>query len=92
VGFYQSIAEGTVSQAGIGLCQFGLAVAGIPSYALFYYYYAPAMLGMKTGFPHYVIGNSTFGARGGNLMRMQRRNRAGIRFHRPTVSSSASRR
>jgi cytosine permease len=36
------------------------------SFAL--YYYAPAMLGMKTGFPLYVVGSSTFGTRGGYLM------------------------
>jgi cytosine permease len=36
------------------------------SFAL--YYYAPAMMGMKTGLPLYVVGSSTFGARGGYLM------------------------
>ena len=43
-----------------------LAVAGVLSYLL--YYYAPAMLGMKTGFPLYVVGSSTFGTAGGYLM------------------------
>ena len=43
-----------------------MAVAGLLSYAL--YYYAPAMLGMKTGFPLYVVGSSTFGTRGGYIM------------------------
>ena len=36
------------------------------NYAL--YYYAPAMLGMKTGLPLYVVGSSTFGTLGGYLM------------------------
>ncbi len=31
-------------------------------------YYAPAMLGMKTGFPLYVVGSSTFGTTGGYVM------------------------
>ncbi len=66
VAFYQSMAEGTISRAGIGACLLGLAVAGLLSWAL--YYYAPAMLGMKTGYTLYVVGASTFGTRGGYLM------------------------
>lgn len=66
VAFYQSIAQGAIDRGGLGLCILGLVVAGILSYAL--YYYAPAMLGMKTGYPLYVVGSSTFGATGGYLM------------------------
>jgi len=66
VAFYQAIAVGTVNRAGLGLCLLALLVAGLLSYALFYY--VPAMLGMKTGYPLYVVGSSTFGARGGYLM------------------------
>src|SRR5689334_1717798 len=66
IAFYQSIAQGTIDRAGIGLCIVALAVAGLLSYAL--YYYSPAMLGMKTGFPLYVVGSSTFGTAGGYLM------------------------
>ncbi len=66
IGFYQSIGQGTLTRANVGLCLLALAVAGVLSYAL--YYYAPAMLGMKTGLPLYVVGSSTFGARGGYLM------------------------
>jgi cytosine permease len=66
IAFYQSIAQGTIDRAGIGLCLLALAVAGLLSYAL--YYYSPAMLGMKTGFPLYVVGSSTFGTSGGYLM------------------------
>jgi cytosine permease len=43
-----------------------IVVAGLLCYAL--YYYAPAMLGMKTGYPLYVVGSSTFGTAGGYVM------------------------
>jgi cytosine permease len=66
VAFYQSIAQGTIDRAGIGICLLGLVVAGLLGFA--FYYYAPAMLGMKTGLPLYVIGSSTFGTTGGYLM------------------------
>jgi cytosine permease len=66
VVFYMSLAEGTINRASVGVCLAAVAVAGILSYAL--YYLAPAMLGMKTGFPLYVIGSSTFGTKGGYLM------------------------
>src|SRR3982750_2320470 len=66
VAFYQSLAGGAIDRAGLGLCMLALAVAGLLSFAL--YYYAPAMLGMRTGFPLYVVGSSTFGTTGGYLM------------------------
>jgi cytosine permease len=66
VVFYKDIAKGTLDQAGVGLCLLGLAVAGLLSYALFYR--VPAMLGMQTGYPLYVVGSSTFGTKGGYLM------------------------
>lgn len=66
IAFYQSIAQGAIDRAGIGLCLLALVAAGLLSFAL--YYYAPAMLGMKTGFPLYVVGSSTFGVKGGYLM------------------------
>src|SRR5215472_7985260 len=66
VGFYQSIAAGAIDRAGLGVCVLALAVAGLLSFAL--YYYAPAMLGMKTGLPLYVVGSSTFGTAGGYVM------------------------
>jgi cytosine permease len=66
VVFYQQIADGTLSAGGVGVCLAALAVAGVLSY--FLYYYAPAMLGMKTGYPLYVVGSSTFGTTGGYLM------------------------
>ena len=64
--FYKTIAVGTLDRAGVGLCLLGLLVAGILSYALFYR--VPAMLGMQTGLPLYVVGSSTFGTKGGYLM------------------------
>lgn len=66
VVFYREIASGTLDLAGIGLCLLALLVAGLISYGLFYR--IPAMLGMKTGYPLYVVGSSTFGTRGGYLM------------------------
>jgi cytosine permease len=66
IAFYQVIAQGAIDRAGIGVCLAALFVAGLLSFAL--YYYAPAMLGMKTGFPLYVVGSSTFGTTGGYLM------------------------
>jgi len=66
IGFYNAIAIGTLVHASLAVSVVAVAVAGLLSYAL--YYYAPAMLGMKTGFPLYVIGSSTFGTKGGYLM------------------------
>lgn len=64
--FYREIASGTLDKAGVGLCLVALLVGGFLSYALFYR--VPAMLGMKTGHPLYVVGSSTFGTQGGYLM------------------------
>jgi cytosine permease len=66
IAFYVSMAQNTINHASLGLCILALAVAGLLSFGLFYY--VPAMLGMKTGFPLYVVGSSTFGTRGGYLM------------------------
>ncbi len=66
IAFYNAIANGTITQASLGVCLLGLALAGLLSYG--FYYYVPAMLGMKTGHPLYVVGSSTFGTSGGYLM------------------------
>ena len=66
VAFYQSLAAGAIDRASLGVCMLALAVAGVLCFA--FYYYSPAMLGMKTGFPLYVVGSSTFGTTGGYLM------------------------
>ncbi len=66
VVFYEQIAKGTLDKSGPWVGVAAIAVAGILSWLL--YYYAPAMLGMKTGYPLYVVGSSTFGTAGGYLM------------------------
>jgi len=63
VVFYQEIATRTLSAGGVAVCLAALAVAGVLCYSS--NYYAPAMLGMKTGYPLYVVGSSTFGATAG---------------------------
>jgi cytosine permease len=64
--FYKGLAEGTIDRAPLAVCMLALAAAGLLCYAL--YYYVPGMLGMKTGYPLYVVGSSTFGTAGGYLM------------------------
>jgi cytosine permease len=66
VAFYQSLAGVSLPFAGPGVAILALVVAGLLSYAL--YYLAPAMLGMQTGYPLYVVGSSTFGTKGGYAM------------------------
>src|SRR5712692_10238897 len=66
VAFYLGLAGPTISQASLGVSLLGLFVAGVLCFAL--YYYAPAMLGMQTGRPLYVVGSSTFGTAGGYVM------------------------
>lgn len=66
VGFYLALARPTVGEASIGICLGALLVAGLLCFGL--YYYVPAMLGMQTGRPLYVVGTSTFGTRGGYLV------------------------
>ena len=66
VVFYREIAAGTLDQAGVGLSLLALLIAGLISYGLFYY--VPGLSGMRTGYPLYVVGSSTFGTQGGYLM------------------------
>jgi len=66
IAFYRSMAAGTLAHAGLAVCFAGLIVAGLLCH--FLYYLAPAMLGMKTGLPLYVVGSSTFGTKGGYVM------------------------
>lgn len=66
VVFYMEIAQGTLDRMGVALSLAALAVAALICYALFYR--APAMMGMQTGYPLYVVGSSTFGTKGGYLM------------------------
>src|SRR6266542_5885387 len=66
IAFYKSMAGATITHGSVAVCLTGLLVAGLLCYAL--YYKVPAMLGMQTGYPLYVIGSSTFGTRGGYVM------------------------
>jgi cytosine permease len=66
VGFYLDLAGPTIGEARIGICIAALLVAGLLCFGL--YYYVPAMLGMQTGRPLYVVGTSTFGTKGGYIM------------------------
>ncbi|MHC4325833.1 MAG: cytosine permease [Planctomycetota bacterium] len=58
-------AECLLSQ-GLGTALLGLILAALLCH--FLYYLVPAMLGMKTGLPLYIVGTSTYGATGGFLM------------------------
>jgi cytosine permease len=66
VVFYMKIADGTLSQAGLGLSLLGLVVAALICHYLFYL--IPGLFGMKTGYPLYVVGSSTYGTQGGFLL------------------------
>jgi cytosine permease len=66
VVFYMEIANGTLNQAGLGLSLLGLVVAALICHFLFYL--VPGLYGMKTGYPLYVVGSSTYGTQGGFLM------------------------
>jgi cytosine permease len=66
VVFYMKIADGTLSQAGLGLSLLGLVVAALICHYLFYV--VPGLFGLKTGYPLYVVGSSTYGTMGGFLM------------------------
>jgi cytosine permease len=66
VAFYMEIANGALPKAGLGLTLLGLVIAGLICHFLFYL--VPGLYGMKTGFPLYVIGSSTYGTLGGFVM------------------------
>ena len=66
VVFYMEIANGTLSQAGLLLSLLGLVTAALVCHFLFYL--VPGLFGMKTGYPLYVIGSSTYGTQGGFLI------------------------
>jgi len=52
--------------AGLGVALVGLLLAAL--FCHFLTYLVPALLGMKTGLPLYVVGTSTYGVRGGFIM------------------------
>ena len=59
-------ALGGVLSHGLATALLGLILAALLCH--FLYYLVPAMLGMKTGLPLYIVGTSTYGATGGFLM------------------------
>ncbi len=66
IAFYDQLAPTTLSVGGIAAAVVGLIVAALLSFGLFYY--VPAMWGMRTGYPLYIIGTSTFGDKGGYFL------------------------
>ena len=66
VGYYLKLAGPTIGYASPTVVLWGLVVAGLLCFGL--YYYVPAMLGMQTGRTLYVVGTSTFGTTGGFLI------------------------
>jgi len=57
---------GGILSHGLGIAFLSLIVSALLCHFLFYL--VPGLLGMKTGLPLYVVGSSTYGARGGFLM------------------------
>src|ERR1019366_5955675 len=57
---------GTLAQ-GVGVGLLGLVLSALVCHYLFYL--VPGLFGMKTGLPLYIVGTSTFGAKGGFVMR-----------------------
>jgi len=66
VVFYMGIAANSLPEAGLGLSLLGLVIAALICHFLFYL--VPGLYGMKTGYPLYVVGSSTYGTKGGFLM------------------------
>jgi len=69
--FWQDVPTGAGVVGGVLSHGLGTALVGLILAALlchFLYYLVPAMLGMKTGLPLYIVGTSTYGATGGFLM------------------------
>lgn len=64
IAFYDKLG-GVLEFGGIGAALIGLVLAGLISHYLFHYVFG--LLGMRTGFPLYVVGSSTFGTSGGLL-------------------------
>ena len=52
--------------AGLGVALFGVVLAAFVCHFLFYL--IPGLLGQRTGLPLYIVGTSTFGAKGGFIM------------------------
>jgi len=57
---------GGILSAGVGVALGSVLVAALLCH--FAFYYAPALFGLRTGLPLYIVGSSTFGAVGGFLL------------------------
>ena len=66
IAFYDQLAGPTLGVGGLSAAIVGLILAALISFLLFYL--APAMWGMKTGYPLYIVGSSTFGDKGGYFL------------------------
>jgi cytosine permease len=64
--FWDSIASNGLDSGGLGMALLGVLVGGLICHFLFYL--VPALFGLKTGLPLYIVGTSTFGSIGGLLM------------------------
>ncbi|MDW8222145.1 MAG: hypothetical protein RMJ82_04260 [Gemmatales bacterium] len=65
IAFYDQLGEG-LRYGGLWALLIGTVIAGAACHLLFYY--VPGLLGMQTGLPLYIVGTSTFGAKGGFLI------------------------
>jgi len=63
--FYMGIAN-FLPDTGLGLSLAALVIAALICHFLFYL--VPGLFGMKTGYPLYVVGSSTYGTAGGFIM------------------------
>ncbi|RJP22970.1 MAG: cytosine permease [Candidatus Omnitrophota bacterium] len=66
IAFYDQLAPTTLGVGGIAAAVLGLFIAAFISFGLFYL--VPALWGMKTGYPLYIVGTSTFGDKGGYFL------------------------
>ncbi len=60
------MASGTLSVGGIGAAVIGLIAGALIAFFLFYM--GARHVGMKTGYPLYIVGTSTFGDKGGYFL------------------------
>ncbi len=65
-GYAQDLSGGTIDHAPFGLLFSAVLLAGLLSHFLFFR--IPAVIGMQTGYPTGILGSSTFGSRGGQLV------------------------
>lgn len=64
--FWDEMSKNGLASGGLAATLIGVVLGGLICHFLFYL--VPAMYGLKTGLPLYVVGTSTFGAVGGLLM------------------------